>query len=243
MRTTRLYIPDTIDETNAPSLTLDRDTSHYLHRVMRYKSGDHVVLFNGDGKDYIAAITCIGKSVTVQVESARPNTNESPLSITLVQALAKGTKLDLVIQKATELGVSRISPVSTERSVLQLDQKRADRKATHWKKIASQACAQCHRSVVPIIDPVTKLDEWFKTHRDEPGVLIQPDSSRSFKDLTLLSSINLLVGPEGGFTDQEIEWASDAGLTTVQCGARVLRTETAGFAAIAILQSLAGDMG
>ena len=242
MRTTRLYIPETIDEANAPLLTLDRDASHYLHRVMRCKSGDHVVLFNGDGNDYIAAITSIGKSVTVQVESTRLNTNESPLSITLVQALAKGTKLDLVIQKATELGVNRISPVSTERSVLQLDQKRADRKLSHWSKVASQACAQCHRSIVPVIDPIIDLSKWFEMHHNEPGVLIQPGSSRSFKDLTLQSNINLLVGPEGGFSDQELERANNAGLNTVRCGARVLRTETAGFAAIAILQSLAGDM-
>jgi len=113
---------------------------------MRYGEGDHVELFNGDGNNYSASIISVGKSAQVQIEAAELNTTESPVSVTLVQSLAKGTKLDLVIQKATELGVHRITPVSAERSVLQVDEKRAHKKADHWIKIARSACAQCNRS-------------------------------------------------------------------------------------------------
>jgi len=170
---------------------------------MRYAEGDRVELFNGDGNNYSASIVSVGKTAQVQIENSEINTTESPVSVTLVQSLAKGTKLDLVVQKATELGVHRITPVSAERSVLQVDEKRANKKAEHWTKIARSACAQCNRSVVPVIDPVIELNKWFTDHA---------------------------------------EFAKDTGVILVQCGPRVLRTETAGLAALTIIQSLIGDM-
>lgn len=210
---------------------------------MRFREGDKVELFNGDGNNYTASIFSTGKSTELRIESAAPNPTESNVSITLVQSLAKGTKLDLVIQKATELGVSRITPVSTERTVLKVDEQRAQKKSRHWNKIAQSACAQCNRSIVPLIDSVTPLPQWLELHRGEFSVLIDPEGSSTLRNIQQVQSLNLLVGPEGGFSDAELQLTKDAGIVQVQCGPRVLRTETAGFAAIAILQSVVGDMG
>jgi len=242
VRTTRLYIEDTILPTGAV-INLAPDASKYLSKVMRYASGDTVVLFNGDGNNYIATIIDIGKSVQVKINSVEKNSTESPLSITLVQSLAKGTKLDLIIQKATELGATRISPVSTERTVLQIDKKRADKKSEHWNKIAQSACAQCNRSVVPVIDSVVSLKQWCEDHKNENSVLIHPKAKLKFSELQSNTAINILVGPEGGFSDAELAMAVESGAQTVQCGPRVMRTETAGLVAIAIVQSMIGDLG
>lgn len=247
LRTTRLYIPDPIDTAtintgSTPVVTLDADDSRYLIKVMRYKEGDIVELFNGDGYSYQASIISAGKSTQLKIEAAQFNSTESPVSITLVQALAKGTKLDLVVQKATELGVSRITPVSSERTVLQVDEKRAQKKAEHWNKIARSASAQCNRSIVPEIDPLTALEKWLAIHKEEHSILIHPEAASSFNNLEPVAALNILVGPEGGFSDKELELAANAGVQSVKCGPRVLRTETAGFAAIAIVQSLIGDM-
>ena len=242
MRTTRLYIPDAIAANSKPVITLNADDSRYLIKVMRYGEGDQVELFNGDGNNYTASIISVGKSAQVQIEEAKINTTESPISVTLVQSLAKGTKLDLVIQKATELGVHRITPVSSERSVLQVDHKRAQKKADHWIKIARSACAQCNRSVVPIIDPVIELNKWLADHADQHSVLIHPVANLSFKEMQQSHAVNIIIGPEGGFSDAELQLAEDTGVSLVRCGPRVLRTETAGLAALAIVQSLIGDM-
>lgn len=242
MRTTRLYIPDAIAADSKPVITLNADDSRYLVKVMRYVEGDRVELFNGDGNNYSASIVSTGKSTQVRVESAEFNSTESPVAVTLVQSLAKGSKLDLVIQKATELGVHRITPVSSERSVLQVDEKRAQKKADHWIKIARSACAQCNRSVVPVIDPVTGLNDWLSDHKDEHSILIHPLANGSFKELASERTVNILIGPEGGFSDSELQLAQDTGVSLVRCGPRVLRTETAGLAALTIVQSLTGDM-
>ena len=242
MRTTRLYIPDKIASGSNPVITLNTEDSRYLIKVMRYAEGDRVELFNGDGNNYSASIVSVGKTAQVQIENSEKNTTESPVSVTLVQSLAKGTKLDLVVQKATELGVHRITPVSAERSVLQVDEKRANKKAEHWTKIARSACAQCNRSVVPVIDPVIELNKWLADHANEQSVLIHPVANRTFKELEASHAVNILIGPEGGFSDKELQFAKDTGVVLVQCGPRVLRTETAGLAALTIIQSLIGDM-
>lgn len=242
MRITRLYIPDTIAKDSRPVITLNVDDSRYLTKVMRYTEGDQVELFNGDGNNYSASIVSAGKSTKVQINDGALNITESPVAVTLVQSLAKGSKLDLVIQKATELGVHRITPVSSERSVLQVDEKRANKKAEHWIRIARSACAQCNRSVVPVIDPVIELNKWLTDNADQQSILIHPAARHTFKGLAPSHALNIIVGPEGGFSDSELQFAKDTGVSLVQCGPRVLRTETAGLAALAIVQSHIGDM-
>lgn len=244
MRTTRLFIPDVIDPENITQdkITLNADDSRYLIKVMRYGEGDRIELFNGDGNNYGATITSAGKSAQLEIDTVEKNPTESPVAINLVQALAKGTKLDLVIQKATELGVRRITPVSSERTVLQIDDKRAQKKSEHWNKIARSAAAQCNRSIVPIIDHVSRLNNWLNDHENEQSIIIHPTASNTFKDLKPTNALNILVGPEGGFSKAELQLATDTGVESIRCGPRVLRTETAGFAAIAIVQSFIGDM-
>jgi len=242
VRKTRLY-------SNDPALTagvttdLDEESSHYLVKVLRCNSGDAVTLFNGDGHNYHCVVEVTGKRVAATVVSVEHNNNESPIAITLVQSLAKGTKLDLVIQKATELGVNRIAPISTERSVLKVDAKRLNKKLEHWQKIAISACAQCHRSAIPTIDPVVDFPTWLSDHHSAPSVLIHPEGEHSFNSLAACTDINILVGPEGGFSANEIQQARDRDIKILNCGPRVMRTETAGFAAIAIVQAAIGDMG
>lgn len=242
MRRTRLFSAEsnlavgTITE-------LEEESCHYLIKVLRCNSGDHITLFTGDGCDYHCVIEVTGKRVAATVEAVKSNDNESPIAITLVQSLAKGTKLDLVIQKATELGVSRIAPISTERSVLKVDANRLNKKLGHWRKVAMSACAQCNRSVVPTIDPVVDFPNWLRDHHTAHSVLIHPEGEYTFNDIESCADINIIVGPEGGFSANEIQQAKDHNIKILNCGPRVMRTETAGFAAIAIVQAAIGDMG
>jgi len=239
LRITRLFTTEKLAE--GSTVALDKESSHYLSRVMRYKTGDKFVLFNGDGHDYQASIVNLDKIVNAEVEFKQKNNTESPLSVTLVQALAKGTKLDLVIQKATELGATKISPINTERSVLQIDQSRLNKKRDHWKKIAISASAQCNRSVVPEVTEVTQFEEWMTHHSNEHIVLIDPTANQSFQDVEIKDHINLMIGPEGGFSESELALAIKVGADLVKCGPRIMRTETAGLASLAILQALFGD--
>ncbi len=241
MRIPRLYT----DQRLAPNdlITLDHDASKYLTRVLRMQTGHQLVLFNGDGYNYGAVISNVAKATAVTVTSCQPNPSESPLKITLVQSLGKGAKLDLVIQKATELGAHRISPISNERSVRRIPQDRTSRKLDHWRNIAISACAQCNRSTIPIIDPLADFNDWLTALDSDNVYLLHPEATHSFADIELTSpDCTLLVGPEGGFSDEEITQATATGITPLRCGPRILRTETAGFAAISILQARFGDL-
>ncbi|MEM7257932.1 MAG: 16S rRNA (uracil(1498)-N(3))-methyltransferase [Pseudomonadota bacterium] len=241
MKVPRVYL-DTQALAAGAEVTLPKDAAKYLLRVLRRNSGDSVVLFNGDGHNYPATLAVNGKQATVNVSDKIVNAAESPLSITLVQALAKGTKLDLIIQKATELGVQRIAPVIADRSVMQIDQQRQQKKMDHWHAIAISACTQCGRSVLPVIDTPVELRQWLGSGVID-GLLLHPGGTQRLSDVSLpTDSCTLYIGPEGGFSDNEITMAADAGIQFVTCGPRVLRTETAGFTAIAVLQSKLGDL-
>jgi 16S rRNA (uracil1498-N3)-methyltransferase len=161
-----------------------------------------------------------------------------------VQSLAKGTKLELVIQKATELGICRITPVISERSVMRIDEKRIGRKLDHWRAIAVSAATQCQRSIVPEIDSPLPLRDWLAGNAAQTNcLLLHPMAHKKLKEITLdTPECTVMVGPEGGFTDDEVNDAVACGVSTFQCGPRILRTETAGFTAISVLQSLHGDI-
>lgn len=236
--------------------TLGKEAYRHIVRVLRRGEGDPLILFNGDGFNYHSTLKITAPSMAIAVIQSREiNTTESPLNINLVQSLAKGTKLDLVIQKATELGVTRITPVISERSVLQIDNNRIERKLSHWRGVAVSAATQCQRSVVPVVETPLPLIDWIDSQvknrtenrtekKAEPAscLLLHPSASKTLKEIELASaSCSVLVGPEGGFTADEVNYAESRGAATFQCGPRILRTETAGFTAIAILQSLYGD--
>ncbi len=250
MKTARLHVDKQLSIDS--EIILEKEAYKYIVRVLRRGEGDQLDLFNGDGFNYHSILGISESSIaTATIQSRTLNATESPLNINLVQSLAKGTKLDLIIQKATELGVTRITPVTSERSILQIHKNRLERKLSHWRGVAVSAATQCQRSVVPIVESPVLLIDWFENQLDnrvhnsaEPAscLLLHPAANKTLKEVNLPTAhCSVLVGPEGGFTDDEVNYAETRGAKTFQCGPRILRTETAGFTAIAVLQSLHGD--
>lgn len=245
MRRIRLYV-DTVLGLDQ-SLALPPSAAEHAIRVLRLREGDPVVLFNGDGHDYEAVLTEVGKrQASVRIEQAAVAANESPLRLTLAQAVARGEKMDLIVQKATELGVTRIVPVLTERSEVRLDATRADKRLAHWQAIAASACEQCGRAVLPAIEPPSPLQTWLQTDTATlPSVRLAllPAARRRLRDLLPApDAAVLLIGPEGGLGPRDLGQLQTHGFDSLKLGPRILRTESAGLAALAALQALYGDL-
>jgi 16S rRNA (uracil1498-N3)-methyltransferase len=242
MRTIRSHVDAELAE--GQTLALPDSTATHLLRVLRLGLGDEVLLFNGDGHDYRARISALGKrSAEVQVEARIEVRRESPLQVTLAQALARGEKMDWVLQKATELGVSRIAPVITERTEVRLDAERADRRLQHWRGVIASACEQCGRAALPVIEEPQPLAGWLAQAR-APGHLLlalDPEGEHSLADLPTFERLSLVIGPEGGLSPRDLDQLRAAGAKGLRLGPRILRTETAGIAALAALQAIAGD--
>jgi 16S rRNA (uracil1498-N3)-methyltransferase len=242
MSTPRFHVP--VPLTVAATLDLPEAAAHHAARVLRLRCGDAVTLFNGMGGEYAACITAIGKhDVTVTIERHDPVERESPLPVTLVQALSSGERMDLTIQKAVELGVSRIVPVESERCVVRLKGERAEKRVAHWQQVAISACEQCGRNRIPEVRMISPLDVWLAAEvSDALRWVLLPGAHTVLRDLPCPQKpVELLVGPEGGLTDAEAEAAQRAGYQPVRLGPRVLRTETAAPALLAALQALWGD--
>lgn len=239
----RLFISQPISEGEV--LCLDGEQGHYLSRVLRLKRGSEVLLFDGSNYEYPALVTEVHrKRVRLQPGAPLLRSLESPLQIRLVQGISRGERMDFVVQKATELGVHRISPVLTEFSVVKLQADRATRRLAHWHKIAHSACEQCGRNRIPVIDEPSVLHEFLRENTPaERRLLLHPSATVSLQQVDApASSLDLLIGPEGGLSDIETEMLLDAGFEAVSLGPRVLRTETAALAAVAILQAKWGDL-
>ena len=202
-----------------------------------------MVLFDGRGGEYLAHIQRIERErVVAELASWQDVERESPLAVTLVQALQAGEKMDFTIQKAVELGVRDIVPVESRRSVLRLSGDRAAKRVAHWQGVAASACEQCGRNQVPLVAPLEKLENWLARPADASlRLMLAPDADDALVDLPPASAVQLLIGAEGGLDPQEVLAAKQAGFRPVRMGPRVLRTETAGLAALAILQALWGD--
>lgn len=243
MRTIRLHVA--LPLAVGAELPLPAQASEHATRVLRLVAGDPVTLFNGDGCDYPSSILVIGKrEVTVRVESRLLLHNESPLPLTLAQGAARGEKMDLIVQKATELGVVRIVPLLTERSELKLDAARAEKRLAHWRAVAASACEQSGRACVPEITPATPLPTWLDSLAEDGALRLAllPEASRSSRELRFPAAGGLLVvGPEGGLGARDVIALTAAGFDGLRLGPRILRTETAGLAALAALQALHGD--
>jgi 16S rRNA (uracil1498-N3)-methyltransferase len=225
---------------------LDGTAAAHVTRVLRLGEGDAVTLFNGDGTDYPARIAALGRGAVEAVVTGRAAARaESPLAVTLVQGIARTERMDLVVQKATELGVAAIVPVATARSVVKLDAGSREHKAAHWRGIAVAACEQCGRARVPdVAGPVTLADWLAKPPGAAARLLLAPDAERPLAAAARgARQVELLVGPEGGLEDAEGEAAITAGYSACRLGPRVLRSETAAIAALAVLQAVAGDLG
>ncbi|WP_022978540.1 16S rRNA (uracil(1498)-N(3))-methyltransferase [Nevskia ramosa] len=239
---TRIHIP--VPLTVGASLDLPDEAARHVAQVLRMKIGEPLTLFNGNGGEYAATITATGRrDVSVNVESFDPVDRESRLDITLAQCVSKGERMDYTVQKAVELGVTRILPLLSERSVVKLDAERWDKKLEHWRGIAVSACEQSGRTSLPAVLPVQKLDGWLASSDRALRLVLAPTESVSLRSLAAASNIALLIGPEGGLSDNEIAAARRAGCVGIGLGPRVLRTETAGVAALAALQLLWGDLG
>lgn len=240
MRTIRIHTPLPLKV--GEELQLDERASHRLGRVLRRRAGDAVVLFNGDGTEAHAELLAVdARACRVRIDDRVEVGRESPLTIHLVQAVAKGDKMDWVIQKAVELGVSEIHPVLTEHSDVRLDPQRAEKRRVRWQDIVIGACEQCGRARVPAVHLPVSLVAW--TPPEAVGLMLEPDASEALGAMRAVKAVSVAIGPEGGFGSNDRHLLIDAGYRPVRFGPRVLRTETAGAAAVAVLQSRFGDLG
>lgn len=243
MRLTRVHVTGPL--TSGRRHTIDGDAANHIARVLRLRQGEPLTLFDGGGGEYAARIEEFRKgAVIVSVDEPLPVARESPLPVTLAQGVSRGERMDWVVQKATELGVTRIIPVLTERSVVRLDAKQAERKRLHWQAIAIAACEQSGRDRIPGVDtPLTLAEFAGSADSRATRVLLSPTGSQRVADLPRAEGgIVVLIGPEGGLSEAEQRAALAAGFAAVRLGPRVLRTETAAVAALTLLQHRFGDL-
>jgi len=243
VRLTRVHLAQSLAA--ATEVLLPEAAAGHVARVLRLRPGAPLLLFDGSGADFRAEITEIaGLRVRARILERIDGLPESPLAVTLVQAVSRGERMDWTLQKATELGVRRIQPVLSARSVVRLDGQQGERRLRHWQAVVASACEQCGRSVLPCVEAPLDLPSYLETPRGEARRLVlAPDGAASIGGLaTGLASVELLIGPEGGLDEAEVAAAERAGFERVRLGPRVLRTETAGIAALAVLQALAGDL-
>jgi 16S rRNA (uracil1498-N3)-methyltransferase len=223
---------------------LDEAAAHHAARVLRLKEDDAVVLFNGKGGEYPARIAGIGKTkVTLLTGEWQDIERESPLQIILAQGVSSAEKMDYTVQKAVELGVTAIQPLTSQRSAARLDAARARKRIEHWRKVVIAACEQCGRNRIPQIAEMVSLKKFLgNAESNSLRLVLSPEGGLFFRQLKYKGGeIILLVGAEGGFAPEEEQDARAAGFTLVALGRRVLRTETAGIAALAAMQTLWGD--
>ena len=241
MRIPRIFTTQEL-QINA-NIQLEPGPSQHLSRALRMKPGDNIILFDGTGGQYPATISTLGRTSVVAITADfDPVERESGLSVHLGIALSRGERMDWIVQKATELGVSAITPLRTERTEVRLSGERAEKKLRHWQQIATSACEQCGRNRLPDIQPTQNLAQWVNVVEADARLVLHHRANSARMDATSPSSIALLVGPEGGLSPGEITAAEQAQFLSLQLGPRILRTETAPLAAIAILQGRWGDM-
>lgn len=223
------------------TVALPEAAAHHATRVLRLGAGDALTLFTGAGGEYAATLVDVGKrGAAVRIEAFDPVGRESPLAVTLAQGIAANDAMDHAVRKATELGVAAIQPLLAERSVPLPAGERRDKRHAHWRQVAIAACEQCGRNRVPEICPALSLADWLGTWRDGGAVFV-PEGDHAMASLPAAPAA-LLIGPEGGFAPGEIAAARAVGFMTVRLGPRVLRTETAGIAALAAVNVLWGDL-
>lgn len=224
-------------------ITLPEEVGHHLVRVLRSGIGTRFFLFNGEGGMHEAELVEAGKkSARARLLDFHAEDRQSPLHTHLGQVMSKGDRMDYAIQKATEMGVSEITPLTSERCELRLrGEERADKKLEHWRRVAISACEQCGRNIPPLIHEPVALHDWLKSVQAGLRLVLAPAVSGGLP-ATTPDSVALLIGPEGGLSENEIAQAMQAGFQTWQLGPRVLRTETAPVAALAVLQARYADL-
>lgn len=240
MRISRIFVETTLLPNS--QISLDDDSCHYVRTVLRLKKNDELVLFDGSGAEFSSRLLEINrKQVIVDVLTAHHPQIESPLKINFGLAVSRSERMDFAIQKSVELGVNQITPLLTERCVVQLKDDKKIQKTRHWQKIARHAAEQCGRIRVPMITQVTSLNDWLGLQQGL-RIFLDPRAEFTLTQLTTKPEmVTLLSGPEGGFTENERVIAKANGFEGIKLGPRILRTETAALAAIASVQTLWGD--
>jgi len=243
MRVSRLYVESPLQP--GASLTLPPESSHYLATVLRHSAGDAVLLFNGRDGEFLAHIDQANKKkVRVLVAEQQRTMEIPPLHVHLGVGLSRGERMDYVIQKAAELGVAAITPLYCKFGEVRFKQQsRLENKLRHWRQVLINACEQSGRLTIPDLFAPVSVEQWIPGQQTDSKLVLHTDAQGASRlsELELTKNIALLSGPEGGFSASEIETAKSAGFHTVVMGPRILRTETAPLAALAILQSLLGD--
>lgn len=242
MRIPRIFHPQPLAVDTEVALTAD--AINHIANVLRLKPDNPLVLFNGDGNEYPATLQQVERrNVVASVDAKLGVSCESPLPVHLGQGVSKGDRMDLVLQKSVELGVTEITPLITERCVVKLDQQRWQKKHQQWQKIIIGACEQCGRNILPTLHPVTLFSDWVRQSTNALRLTLDPTADKLFRDLCPNQhGFRLLIGPEGGLSKQEVYQTEEQGFTPALLGPRVLRTETAAIAAITSLQSRFGDL-
>tara|TARA_R110002050_G_scaffold9504_1_gene32900 strand:+ start:41702 stop:42454 length:753 start_codon:yes stop_codon:yes gene_type:complete len=242
MRITRFYCPE-LNENNELFILPDAAHRHAV-QVLRLKKGDVLRLFDGQGLEFEAMLEAVSKrESSVRLLSKVTVSNESPLSITLLQGISRGERMDYALQKAVELGVTRIIPVATERCNVQLSGGRDEKRWAHWQGIVTSACEQSGRSILPELLTVMPLESSLIENTLGCRLVLDPLAEQGFTTIDKQENITLLIGPEGGLSEEEIKQAQSSGFQAVHFGPRILRTETATVAALAVVQTLWGDLG
>jgi len=240
MRIPRLYIDQPL--VLAESVALNENASHYLSKVLRMQEGRELIVFNGRGGEYSAQITEVGKKqVFIQINQFADDNRESALELSLAIGISRGERMDWVLQKATELGVTRIIPLVTERTEVRVKGEKQEKKIQHWQQIIISACEQCQRNLLPVIEEPQHLDEWLKTVSSDFRFVLHHRNHQEIPASASPKSVSVLIGPEGGLTENEITLAEAEKFQSLRLGPRILRTETAPIVAISLVQYLWGD--
>lgn len=254
---TRIYYPHiSFDAPLSEAITLVDNPAHHLIHVLRKKISDSVILFDGKNNEYHTAIKDISKKrITLILENKLHINRESPLIIHLIQAISKGDRMDWVVQKAIELGVSSITPITTQHGAVKLDKDRMKKKIDHWQNIAISACEQSGRNVVPVINEMIRFDDFLDKDRNDSTEVSERikwilhtnmgvsehKSATSTHQKVRISHASILIGPEGGFSENEVSHATQSNYQPITLGPRIFRTETAALATISVLQTQFGD--
>ncbi len=236
----RIYYPHPLH--TGEIVSLEKETAHYVTTVIRLKNEELVILFNGEGGEYVAKLCIERKRALASIISFNDINKESSLEIHLGQGLARGDRMDIVVQKATELGVKSITPLFTKQSHVKLSEERADKRVLHWQKIAISACEQSGRTFIPIINEPINVTDWVGQNFVGTSILLDTTCQSPLKDLKTPTAIRIAIGPESGWEEHETAFMISHGFTPATLGPRILRTETASIATISILQGLFGDL-
>ena len=227
---------------NTSQIEIPQETIKHIN-VLKIKKKENITVFNGDGYDYLCQVQEISKkTVELEIQSKKINNTESNIKIELGQAIIKGNRMDTAIQKAVELGVAKITPIYSQRCNVKICNDRMENKIEHWQKVVNSACEQCNRSIIPVINKPMQLSDWVAIQTQATKIVLNPTADKYMQTSNTSENIKLLIGSEGGLTQEEIDLAVSNGFQSIKLGPRILRAETAAIAAITAVQLKYGDL-